>query len=300
MPPGFTLNDGYAYRTAVQRGGISVLDFLCAEYAHSGRDVWATRLAAGEVTLGGQPAHGAEVLRPGQELVWHRPPWPEENVPLHVDVLHEDRHILAVHKPSGLPTMPGGGFLKHTLLHLLRQQWPGAAPLHRLGRGTSGVVLCALTRQAGAALLQDWREGRVQKKYRALAAGVAGQDRYDIRTPIGHVPHARLGQLYAASPHGKPAHSVARVVQRRPCSTLFEVEIFTGRPHQIRIHLAAVGLPLLHDPLYGAGGLPTADALPGDLGYFLHAHTLEFVHPVSGKAMRLVCPPPDMLCANAG
>ena len=148
VPPGHTLNDGYAYACAVQRGGISVLDWLCAEYRHSARETWAARLAAGEVTLDGQQAWGHELLRPGQLLVWHRPPWPEENVPLDVAVLHQDAELLAVHKPAGLPTMPGGGFLNHTLLHVLRQQWPTASPLHRLGRGTSGVVLCALTSRA--------------------------------------------------------------------------------------------------------------------------------------------------------
>ena len=288
-----TLNDGYAYRSTVQRGGQSVLDFLCAEFRHSGREVWAARLAAGEVTLDGVAVGGNELLHAGQHLVWNRPPWPEEDVPLQFEVLHQDADLLAVSKPSGLPTMPAGGFLKHTLLHLLRQKWPTAAPLHRLGRGTSGVVLCALTNEAGATLLQDWRTGQVRKTYLALAAGVAPQDFYDIQTSIGPVPHAKLGQIYAANPAGKPSRSLARVLERREASTLFEVEILTGRPHQIRIHLASVGLPLLHDPLYGAGGLPFPDALPSDLGYFLHAHTLQFRHPRTGEEMRVVAGPPE-------
>ena len=289
------LNAGYAYPTPVQRGGVTVLDFLAQEFRHSDRATWAGRLAAGEVEVDGVTVRGDETLRPGQLLVWRRPPWDEPDVPLHFDVLFEDADLLAVSKPGGLPTVPGGGFLEHTLLHQVRRDWPGASPLHRLGRGTSGLVLFSLAREAGAALLRDWRGGRVQKVYRALGAGVAGQDEYDLTTPIGPVPHPRLGEVFAASEAGKPSRSRARVLERREDTTLLEVEIFTGRPHQIRIHLAAAGLPLAGDPLYLPGGLPRQDALPGDLGYLLHAHTLTLTHPRSGVSLRLLAPAPPEL-----
>ena len=293
--PTSTLNSGYAYRTTLQRDGQRVLDFLAQEFRHSDRATWAARLAAGEVTVDGLTVRGDETLRPGQMLVWQRPPWAEPDAPLHFDVIYEDADLLAVSKPSGLPTMPGGGFLEHTLLHQVRGRWPDASPLHRLGRGTSGLVLFSLTSQAGAALLKDWRAGRVQKVYRALSAGVAEQDEYDITVPIGPVAHPRLGQVFAASAAGKAAHSRARVLERREDTTLFEVEIFTGRPHQIRIHLASLGLPLAGDPLYVSGGLPRPDALPGDLGYALHASTMTFQHPAHGAALTLRAPAPALL-----
>lgn len=109
-------NDGYAYRAPVQRGGEQVLAFLAARYTHSGQDVWRARLAAGEVEVDGVRAQGTEVLRAGQTVVWHRPPWFEEAAPLEFGVLFEDAALLAVNKPAGLPTLPGGGFLAHTLL----------------------------------------------------------------------------------------------------------------------------------------------------------------------------------------
>lgn len=294
------LNSGYAYPSHIQRGGLGVLDYLTREFRHSPREVWAARLAAGEVEVDGVTVTGSETLRAGQRLVWHRPPWQEPEVPLHFEVLYEDADLLAVSKPSGLPTMPGGGFLEHTLLMGVRQRRPTASPLHRLGRGTSGLVLFSLTREAGAALLRDWREHRIRKIYRALSAGRAEQAEYDITAPIGPVQHAKLGELFAASSEGKPARSLARVLERRADTTLFEVEIFTGRPHQIRIHLASVRLPLLGDPLYLAGGTPRPDALPGDLGYWLHAHTLELTHPRTGERLRLEAPPPPLLRAVTG
>ncbi|MDO4263604.1 MAG: RluA family pseudouridine synthase [Deinococcus sp.] len=297
-----TLNNGYSYRERVrpQAAGLSVLEYYARFYPHSDRAVWEARLAAGEVELNGGRASGGESLRPGDRLTWHRPPWAEEVVPLHFSVIHEDAHLLAVHKPSGLPTLPAGGFLDHTLLALLRRQWPTATPLHRLGRGTSGLVLCSLTREAGATLSADWREGRVAKRYRALSAGVAAQDEYDITAPIGPVDHPRLGQIYAASPAGKPSRSRARVLERRAGSTLLQVDIETGRPHQIRIHLASVGLPLLGDPLYLPGGGARPDALPGDLGYRLHAQQLEFWHPLSGERFCLSAPVPPELQPGSG
>lgn len=290
-----TLNDGFAYRSRVQRGGVTVLDFLSGEFRHSSREVWAARLAAGEIELDGVTVGVDTVLSAGQQLVWHRPPWWEEDVPLSFDVLFEDADLLAVAKPAGLPTVPGGGFLKHTLSSAVRERWPTASPLHRLGRGTSGLVLFALNSQTGAGLLADWRAQRVQKVYLALASGVAARDEYEIRTPIGPVPHPKLGEVFAASPAGKEAHSRARVRERREDSALFEVEIFTGRPHQIRVHLAGVGHPLVGDPLYAPGGVALPDALPGDVGYHLHAWQLSFTHPTTGEKVTLNAPPPEVL-----
>ncbi|MFC6802139.1 RluA family pseudouridine synthase [Deinococcus caeni] len=237
------------------------------------------------------------MLRAGDVVVWHRPPWREEAAPLDYAVLLEDDALVAVSKPSGLPTLPGAGFLTHTLLTQVRLRYPGASPLHRLGRGTSGAVLFARTGSAGAALSRAWRDHEVGKVYRALGAGVPEWDTLDIRTPIGPVPHPRLGTVFAASADGKASRSVAHVRESREDRTLFDVEIHTGRPHQIRIHLAAAGHPLVGDPLYGPGGLPLPGlpGLPGDLGYRLHAWTLHFRHPVTGEAVRVEAPPPPDL-----
>jgi len=136
------LNAGYTYAEELgpQAQGQSVLDYLSRRYRHSSRKVWGERLASGEVELDGRTATGDERLRAGQRLVWHRPGWQEPEVPLSYSLAHRDEALLAVVKPGGLPTLPGGGFLTHTLLALVQRSFPGARPLHRLGRGTSGLV----------------------------------------------------------------------------------------------------------------------------------------------------------------
>jgi 23S rRNA pseudouridine1911/1915/1917 synthase len=189
----------------------------------------------------------------GANLTWHRPPWREPEAPLEYRVLHRDAQVLAVDKPAGLPTLPGGGFLDHTLLALVRRNDPGATPIHRLGRWTSGVVLFALTPEARTHLARALRLGLADKRYRALASGSPESSRWEIAVPIGPVPHRFLGTVHAVNPRGAPARTTVSVLERRQDSFLAEVAIATGKPHQIRIHLAAAGFPLVGDPLYPAG-----------------------------------------------
>jgi 23S rRNA pseudouridine1911/1915/1917 synthase len=246
-------------------------------------------------------ASATTTLKVGQWLIWRRPPWHEPEVPLSFALLYEDEDMLAVAKPCGLPTMPAGGFLDHTLLTLVRRSYPEATPIHRLGRGTSGIVLFARTAEARSALTEAMRHNRMVKLYRALASGVSQKDAFLIDVPIGQVPHPLLGTVHAASGTGKRAVSRARVLERRCGSTLFEVLIETGRPHQIRIHLAAAGFPLVGDPLYSAGGglKDSGSALPGDTGYLLHAERLELAHPTTGAPLCLSCAPPPPLRTGA-
>lgn len=291
------LNTGYSYRETVAVGGLSLLDHFLAHHRHSSEAEWRIRLERGEVTVDGVLGTSDTPLRKGQAVVWQRPPWVEPEVDTRLQILHEDAALLAVVKPRGLPTLPGGGFLANTLLAVVRAAFPEAHPMHRLGRETSGIVLFSRTPEAGSALQSAWREQRVEKRYRALGSGIASEEQLEITAPIGPVPHPLLGTLHAASPSGKPSRSHARVLERRKDSTLFQVDIDTGRPHQIRIHLAFAGHPLVGDPLYGPGGIPRTDlqALPGDGGYFLHAERLAFPHPTSGDRLELRAEPPEEL-----
>jgi 23S rRNA pseudouridine1911/1915/1917 synthase len=292
------MNAGFVYRDRIgpEAGGQSVLAYLTGRYRHTSEAEWRGRIAAGEVWLEEAAAEAATLLRRGQSLVWRRPPWQEPAVPLAYAVLHRDESLMAVAKPRGLPTVPAGGFLEHTLLHLVRGSTPRAVPLHRLGRGTSGIVLFALTPGARRAVFGAWREGRVDKTYRALVAGVPRAESFSVESPIGPVPHPRLGLVHAASPRGKPALSHVRVLARHGDRAVVEVRIPTGRPHQIRIHLAVAGHPLVGDPMYGCGGtLLPEPGLPGDGGYRLHAHRLALGHPFTGRRLELECAPPKEL-----
>ncbi len=284
------MNRGWSYREQVgpEHSGLTVLSYLTASRTHSTESDWAARIARGEVEIDGLRADGHARLSHGQIVVWHRPPWDEGAVPLTYTVVHEDDSLVIVDKPSGLPTMPAGGFLEHTLLTLVRRTYPEARPLHRLGRHTSGLVVFARTASAASQLAGAWRERQVKKTYRALCQGRASHTTIEIDAPIGPIPHPRLGTVQAAHPGGKPAHSVATVVERRGDHTLFHVQITTGRPHQIRIHMAYAGHPLAGDPMYAiGGGLRTDPGLPGDGGYELHASRLEFLHPATGQPINI-------------
>lgn len=284
------LNQGYAYTSIISKEhGPTLLAHLASLYPHSTLEAWQENLDNGEVTVDGVIAMGSESLISGQTLVWNRPPWIEPDTPQHFEVLLDDPHLLAVNKPSGVPTLPGGGFMENTLLRLVQKQSPGANPVHRLGRATSGIVLFAKTPQAASKLTADWNTPRVQKIYRAVAQGIAEHDTYEILTPIGLVPHPLIGSVWAASPNGKPSKSVAKVISRTAGATTFEVSLYSGRPHQIRIHLASIGHPLVGDPLYGATGQPLEHlpGLPGDGGYLLHAQFLKFHHPITGEEIHL-------------
>jgi len=286
----------YAETLGPEASGLTVLEWLSGRYRHSSADVWRRRIAAGEVRLGERRAAASDHLGSGDRLVWRRPPWEEPAVPLGFAILHRDSHLLAVAKPRGLPTIPNGGFLEHTLLHRVRRLFPEAVPLHRLGRGTSGLVLFARTAQARRFVAGEWRAGRVAKEYRALVAGVPARESFTVEARIGPVPHPRLGSVHAVSPQGRGAVSHVRLVEARERAALVAVSIPTGRPHQIRIHLAAAGHPLAGDPLYAAGGLPRVDpALPGAGGYWLHAHRLRLLHPATGAWVAFECVPPPVL-----
>ena len=292
------LNRGWSYREQVgpEGAGQTVLQYLTETRLHSAESEWAGRIERREVEVDGTLVRQDFILHAGQTVTWHRPPWDEPQVPTNFEIIHDDEAIVVVNKPSGLPTMPAGGFLDQTLLALIRKQYPRASPLHRLGRYTSGLVLFAKSKEAASALASAWRDRTVKKTYRAVGLGSTRAEMFVIDVPIGAVPHPLIGTVQAACDGGKPSHSVAIVLEQRHDQTLFSVEITTGRPHQIRIHMAYAGHPLLGDPLYEAGGgLKRHPGLPGDGGYLLHAEKLQFTHPATGQRMTVAATPPPEL-----
>lgn len=316
-------NQGWVYRDRISaaQAGVSVLAYYADRYRHSSWQEWAQRLAAGQLWRNGAVLREDGNLEAGDGLEYHRSPWVEPPVPLAFEVLYDDRDLLVIAKPSGLPVLPGGPFLTHTLLHQLQRRYPHQTPvpIHRLGRGTSGLMLLARSPLARSVLSHQLRQDtataqaphapyHIVKTYRAWAAPGDLPDQFTLTTPIGPVDHPWLGQVYGASPQGRFALSQGQVIRRTPSANLVEVTIRTGRPHQIRIHLAAAGYPLLGDPLYGVGGLPRVTAVPvgqalpvpGDLGYWLQAHRITFAHPRTQVPMAFTCPgdvpnPEDLL-----
>ena len=318
------LNAGHAYRDRVgaEAAGQPVSAFYAARYRHSGEAEWRRRLAAGEICRNGQRLRADGTLATGDRLIWHRPPWQEGAVPALPGPLFDDGDLLVFNKPSGLPVLPAGGWLEHTVLGQLERQVACGAlaaaagrprPVHRLGRYTSGLLLCARRPASRAWLSALLRDGsRCRKLYRALLQpplpgsallALAPGESLTLTTPIGPRPHARLGMVWAAAQEADAdalaARSTLTLLRRAAVSWLVEVAIATGRPHQIRIHTAAAGAPLLGDPLYTPGGLPAHRALPGDGGYQLHAHRLRL--PLAdGRLLELEAPLPPELAWPGG
>ena len=303
------MNQGWIYydRISSTDAGQTVLDYYSKKYRHSNRSQWQNRIESGQILRDCQPVTCKTILKTKDKLAYHRQPWIEPEVPLKFEVLSEDRDLLVVNKPSGLPVIPGGGFLEHTLLWQLKKLYPQdtPVPIHRLGRGTSGLLLLARSQLGKSDLSRQMRDSttepensQINKVYRVLASGLV-KNNLTITQPIGKIPHPVLGYIYGATTQGKYAKSECRVIEHYSNCTLLEVKIFTGRPHQIRIHLAAAGYPLLGDPLYVAGGIAKINRdsglipVPGDCGYFLHAYRLSFIHPRSRVPISFECPIPQ-------
>jgi 23S rRNA pseudouridine1911/1915/1917 synthase len=295
----------YSDRISTEGEGLPVLAFYALHYPHSTEENWREHILSGRITRNGKPATPDEFLKRGDLLIYSRPAWEEPDAPIEFGVLYEDPDVVVLDKSSGLPVLPGGGFLENTLLHLARKRFgPVCSPLHRLGRGTSGAILFTRNEQAARFLTIAMVERRILKIYLAKASGLVSPDAFTVDARIGPVPDGQGGTVNAYSPAGRAAISHVRVLQHllEENASILEVTIPTGRPHQIRIHLAYAGFPLVGDPLYGHGGLPLPipsncepAARPGDCGYLLHSWKIRFPHPDGSGEREVVAPPPATL-----
>jgi 23S rRNA pseudouridine1911/1915/1917 synthase len=285
------VNRGWVYRARVQHAdaGESVLAFHVARFRHSDEAAWRTAIDEGRVLVNGKRAAAEQALAAGDELEFHRPPWAEPPAPGSFAVAYEDEEVLVAVKPAGLQVLPAGPFSERTLLTLVRESDPArraAAPAHRLGRGTSGLIAFGKTALARASLARQLREFGAVKTYVAWVAGAPLPPTFRARQPIGRVAHGPL-TIHAAAERGKASLTRVRVLRCESGCTLVAAQPITGRPDQIRIHLAAAGAPIVGDPLFGPGGTPKSDVPPGAGGYLLHAAGLSFAHPSSGRRVRL-------------
>ena len=256
-------------------------------------------LERGAVTLDGRSVRKNDRPAPGQVLEVLLPdPQPiavlPQNIPL--DVIYEDGDVIVVNKPVGLVVHPAPGHPDGTLVNALLYHCgtslsgingelrPGI--VHRIDRDTSGLIIAAKNDRAHLALAAQLQDHSLARTYEAVAVGGLREDSGTVDAPIGRHPVDRK-KMAVDRKNGREAVTHWTVLARYPGCTHVECRLETGRTHQIRVHLASIGHPLLGDTVYGA-----KKAVPGLAGQCLHARRLRFVHPATGQPVELECPLP--------
>lgn len=280
------------------QGGERLDVFLARRLREVSRSQAQRLIERGLVTVEGVPARASHIVRRGETVQVSIPP-PEplalEPEALPLTVLYEDAEIIVVDKPAGMAVHPGPGHPRGTLVNALLAQFPQLREVgealrpgivHRLDKDTSGLLVVAKTARAHRHLVEQLKERRVHKLYLALVQGVPSPPRGVIEAPIGRHPRDR--KRMAIVEGGREAETRYRVAQALGEYSLLEVEPITGRTHQIRVHLAAIGHPVVGDAVYGR-----RSPLVGR--QFLHAHRLSFHLPGSERLLEFTSPlPPDL------
>jgi len=253
-------------------------------------------ISEGRLTADGGAVRASALVTPGMDLVFEVPeprPTSVEAEAIPLSVVYEDADLLVVDKPAGMVVHPAPGHPGGTLVNALLGRGghegygtiagvtrPGI--VHRLDRDTSGLLVVAKNDRAQAGLMAQLKGRRMKKRYLALVGGAVAATVGRIEAPIGRDPRQRTRM--AVVPDGRPAVTGYRSRERFPGWTLLELDLVTGRTHQLRVHLASIGHPVAGDRVYGTGAARTG---PADLTrLFLHAWRLEFVSPTDGHLIR--------------
>jgi 23S rRNA pseudouridine1911/1915/1917 synthase len=280
------------------------LDIFLATRAGISRSRAQKLIAGGLTSVNGLPGHKNHPLAPGDLITWEVPePEPEDIVPedIPLNIVYEDAHLIVIDKPAEMVMYPGPGHSSGTLLNALLARYPDIegvggkgrpGVVHRLDRGTSGLVAVARTEQAYTAMVEKIRAREVERTYIALVVGSIPAEAGTIDAPMGRSRGNRKKMavdMYA----GRRAVSTFKVLERFGGEfTLVQVSLETGRTHQIRVHFSHIGHPVAGDAEYSRG---KAARQLGLQRQFLHAHRLKFMHPVTGELMDFTSDLPDDL-----
>jgi 23S rRNA pseudouridine1911/1915/1917 synthase len=279
----------------------SRLDVLVAERLDISRNQAATLIAGGNVRVNGHREKAGYRPRPGESITVTVPPPPRreviaEDIPL--AVAFEDDDVLVVDKPAGMVVHPAPGNWSGTLVNALKGR---GGPLstgseegregivHRLDKETSGLLLVAKSDRAHRVLGAELAARRITRRYVTMCWGHLAEDRLTVERPIARDPRDRKRMAIVST--GRPARTEFTRLARFESVDLLRANLFTGRTHQIRVHLASIGHPVVGDDTYGGGGGRRVIGLP-PRRHFLHAAWLSFRHPVTGKEIDLRSPLP--------
>lgn len=286
--------------------GHGLLDYLASRFAYQPRDVWESRIRAGDISLDGRILTDPGELLPGSgRFAYAHGSYEEPEVPTDWRALYLAESWLAVSKPAGMPVHGTTRIFRQSLVWQVRRIFgPDWSPVHRLDRDTSGLVLFARGREALARLGRLFSERLVEKRYLALVHGTPSGD-FEVDAPLGKAQDPRIGMKVGVRPDGKECRTGVRVLQPdpdRPGTTWLEVRPHQGRLHQIRAHLEHAGYPIVGDLVYdGRGGEPflaraagatseDLEALTGSPRMWLHALRLDLPLGYEDLPRRLECP----------
>jgi len=287
-----------SYSLTAEEGDTRLVKYVCARVPELSRTRVQKLIAAGNITVNGQPAKPGLRLNPGDRIDIDIPPAPPrelkpEAIPL--KIIYEDDDLLVVDKPAGLTVHPAPGHPAHTLVNAILAHFPHLADVgdslrpgvvHRLDKDTSGVMLVAKNSAAQADLAKQFKSHSVTKAYLALVRGRLEPENGIIEADIGRDPHNRKKMAVVAE--GREARTEYRVVKYIGGYTLLEIMPETGRTHQIRVHLEAIGFPVVGDKVYGV----KSEYLSRQ---FLHASRLGFKLPSTGEYVEFESElPPDL------
>ena len=293
------------YVVSEEQAGQRLDHFLVAALDGISRTAVQRMISAGQALVNGRASKAGYLLRSGDTVAIsalqserHAPEIQPQPTPL--AIVYEDQDLLVVNKPAGMVVHPARGHFGDTLLDMLLARYPEMGQfgdserpgiVHRLDKDTSGLLIVAKNMRAQAALVEQMKQHAIIKRYLALVEGVVALDAGSIDAPIGRDPRYRQ-QMAITTASSREARTHFRIVQRFSRHTLLLLQLETGRTHQIRVHLQAIGYPVVGDPVYGPTG--KHDTLPLSR-QFLHAYQLAFNHPITGQRIELEAPLPKDL-----
>ena len=274
------------------------LDVFASVLADITRSRAGTLMKSGCVRVDGEVQSKAGFkLKPGMTVAVEVPePAPSRAQPedIDIDIVYQDADLAVVYKPSGMVVHPAAGNETGTLVNALLRHLDNLSGIggevrpgivHRIDKDTSGLLLVAKNDMAHVSLSEQIKAHTVHRAYRAIVIGGFKQDSGDVDAPIGRHPTDR--KKMAIVQDGRSARTHWQVLERLRGATLIECRLTTGRTHQIRVHMASIGHPVLGDPVYG----PKRSPYPVNGGQLLHAFRIGFVHPRTGKEMLFEAPP---------